>query len=67
MSEVRGLDLMKTFGLLMAMLACTALGFRSAEGATYQTDRGTVGFLHYRLISGGEFYYPDKAARPALA
>jgi TonB family protein len=58
---------MKTFGLLMALLISAAPAFRAADGATYQTDRGTVGFLHYRLISGGEFYYPDKAARQKLS
>ena len=51
---------MKQLCLLFAMLACTALAAPTGN-SKYETDRGTVGFLHYNLLSGGEITFPPDA------
>lgn len=56
---------MKGVSLLFALLASTVLALpRSGPG--YDTDRGTVGFLHYNLLSGGEITFPPEAVRQNL-
>jgi TonB family protein len=57
---------MKTLGLLCVMLSCTALAAPQRGNSKYETDRGTVGFLHYNLLSGGEITFPPEAVRQNL-
>ena len=57
---------MKTLSLLLVMLACTALASPPKSGPRYETDRGTVGFLYYNLLSGGEITFPPEALRQNL-
>ena len=57
---------MRKRSLLIAMLACTALAFSLAARAGYQTDRGTIGFLRYNLLYGGEIPFPPEAVRQNL-
>lgn len=54
---------MKSLALGLAIFASATL----ATAAQYQTDRGTTSFLHYNLVSGGEFYYPPEAEAAKLS
>lgn len=51
---------------LIVILASTVLTSAFAIGPGYQTDRGTVGFLRYNLLSGGEITFPPEASRQKL-
>ena len=44
----------------------TAVASPPKSGPKVETDRGTVGFLHYHLLSGGDILYPSEAARLKL-
>ncbi|MGH9697006.1 MAG: energy transducer TonB [Bryobacteraceae bacterium] len=44
------------------MLASTVFAFPEGNRPHYETDSGTVGFLHYHLKSGGDILYPYEAA-----
>ena len=57
---------MKRLCVLFAMLACTAVAAPPRGNSKYETDRGTVGFLHYNLLSGGEITFPPDAAGKSL-
>ena len=57
---------MKWLCVLFAMLACTAVAAPPRGNSKYETDRGTVGFLHYNLLSGGEITFPPKPGRQNL-
>jgi TonB family protein len=57
---------MRRLGLLIAVLAFSVLAVPSACGTGYMTDRGTIAFLRYHLISGGEITYPAEAVRQKL-
>jgi len=50
----------------LLLFACTALAAIPKGGPKVETDRGTVGFLHYHLLSGGDIRYPDDAAKQKL-
>ena len=54
---------MKTLCLIFVMLACTAQAALQRGNSKYETDRGTVGFLHYNLLSGPEITFPPGAGR----
>jgi len=58
---------MRRLGLLLAVLAFSAVAVPSASGQGYQTDKGTVSFLHYNLIYGGEFTFPPEALQKKLS
>lgn len=58
---------MRRLGLLIAVLAFSALALPSACGTGYMTDKGTVSFLHYNLIYGGEFTFPPEALQKKLS
>jgi TonB family protein len=57
---------MKRLCVLFTMLACTAVAAPPRGNSKYETDRGTVGFLHYNLLSGGEIPFPPEARRQNL-
>ena len=54
---------MKQFIVLFAAIACTAFGAPPKSAPQVQSDRGTVGFLHYNLLSGGDIQYPAEALK----
>lgn len=56
----------KKLGLLIAVLSSMALDHSLALRAGYETDSGTIGFLRYNLLSGGEFTFPPEAVRQHL-
>lgn len=57
---------MRRFGLLFAVFAFAWPATLSARHAGYETDSGTISFLRYNLISGGEFTFPPEAAKQNL-
>ena len=57
---------MKRF-VILAMLVYTAVSPTFAAPAGYSTDKGTVAFLRYNLISGPEFTFPPEALQKKLS
>jgi TonB family protein len=58
---------MRRLGLLFLVFAFAWPATLSARRAGYETDSGTISFLRYNLISGGEFTVPLEAARQNLS
>jgi TonB family protein len=54
---------MKRLCFLFAMLACTAVAAPPKAGPRFETDSGTVGFLHRYFVSGANIQYPHDARR----
>ena len=52
--------------LLLFLVAGTALASPPKSGPKFETDRGTVGFLHHHLLSGDDILYPYEAAKLKL-
>lgn len=52
---------MQRFCFLFAMLTCTAVAAPPKAGPRFETDSGTVGFLHRYFISGANIQYPHDA------
>jgi TonB family protein len=57
---------MRRLGLLFLVFAFASPAILSARRAGYETDSGTISFLRYNLISGGEFTFPPEAAKQNL-
>jgi len=51
---------------LLAILIGATLAITAAHGGEYQTDRGTINFLRYNLVSGGEITFPPQAVEKKL-
>lgn len=49
------------------MLVCVAHSPAPAAPAGYSTDKGTISFLRYNLVSGGEFTFPAEALKQKLS
>jgi TonB family protein len=58
---------MRRLGLMVLVFALAAPAVLLAVRAGYETDSGTISFLRYNLISGGEFTVPPEAARQNLS
>lgn len=58
---------MRRLGLFFAVFVFAAPAILLATRAGYETDRGTIAFLRYNLISGGELTFPPEAARQNLS
>ena len=57
---------MKRLGALV-MVVFIALRPAIAASAGYSTDKGTIAFLRYNLISGPEFTFPPEALQKKLS
>jgi len=53
--------------MLMAMFVSAALSSSLAAPAGYSTDKGTISFLRYNLVSGDEFTFPAEALKQKLS
>ena len=58
---------MRRIGFVSAVLSLLLFTLSRAQGQGYQTDKGTISFLRYNLVSGGEFAFPPEALQKKLS